>query len=192
VLTKYLGEVGERTRFIGAYTYANPYNLVPCQPHIKSSFWSNLFYNILYIGTKKQLIEKMTEKEKEMFNGLVDLDSCMKEDDTMELDKKLFLPLYPQYEHIDYLMEERSCDKVLHNVKIPLVTISSLDDPVCPEHVIPKSLFEGSNPNIIFATTKFGGHLGWIDRPSLNSSTWLERTSVELIRSIVSVSMEDQ
>ena len=140
VITKYLGEMGDRTRLIGAYTYANPYNLVPCQPFIKSSFWSNLFYNILYIGTKKQLIEKMTEKERELFSGVVDLDQCLKEEDTIELDKKvkkkkknskfihfkLFLPLYPHYDHIDHLMDDRSCYKLLDNIKVPLISISAL------------------------------------------------------------------
>ena len=79
---------------------------------------------------------------------------------------------------------------MVNNKNLIFYFIYILDDPVCPEHVIPKILYEGSNPNIIFAVTKFGGHVGWIDRHSLSSSTWMERTSVELIQSISKLSIE--
>lgn len=49
---------------------------------------------------------------------------------------------------------------MLHDIKVPVFALSSLDDPVITKHNIPYNEFP-RNPNLILAVTRTGGHIGW-------------------------------
>ena len=54
-------------------------------------------------------------------------------------------------------------------ITVPTLCINSLNDPIFPEWVIPKNLFE-RNSNAILLTFNGGGHCGFLHGP--NGDNW--------------------
>ena len=56
-------------------------------------------------------------------------------------------------------------------MRVPLLCVNALDDPIAPKEAIPREAFgpAGGNPHLMLATTPTGGHLGWL--PLLRKST---------------------
>lgn len=80
---------------------------------------------------------------------------------------------------------EQSCLSVLQHVKIPLLLINAVDDPLVIPDLIPYHL-PPMNENIVLITTKHGGHLGWIEGSVFPQLVhWHERVSIELIQALV-------
>lgn len=46
-------------------------------------------------------------------------------------------------------------------VKIPLLCVQALDDPIAVNRAIPREAIK-ANPNCMLVTTPYGGHLGWV------------------------------
>jgi predicted alpha/beta-fold hydrolase len=62
-----------------------------------------------------------------------------------------------------------------------------MDDPVVTSEVIPWQEIK-SNPNVILATTKFGGHIGWFKGGNLfPKERWFPTPVREFIHAIVDV-----
>ena len=75
-----------------------------------------------------------------------------------------------------------SADQHCHNVAVPLLSFSAADDPIVAAETVPRKA-AAANPNLIFATTKHGGHLGWFEgffRPR----RWISKPVIEFIRAI--------
>jgi hypothetical protein len=75
-----------------------------------------------------------------------------------------------------------SANQHIHNVAVPLLTFSAKDDPIVAATTVPHSAAQ-TNPNLIFATTNHGGHLGWFSgffRPR----RWISTPVVEFLREL--------
>ncbi|KAL8284268.1 hypothetical protein RQP46_005017 [Phenoliferia psychrophenolica] len=75
-----------------------------------------------------------------------------------------------------------SADQYALGVAVPLLSLSSIDDPIIPATSIPRSL-AAENPNLVFATTEHGGHLGWwsgLFRPR----RWVSKPVCEFLREV--------
>jgi hypothetical protein len=68
----------------------------------------------------------------------------------------------------------------MSNVAVPLLAISSLDDPIVAASTIPLSLTQ-DNPFLIFVTTLFGGHLGWFEG-LWSPRRWIAKPVVQFLR----------
>lgn len=65
---------------------------------------------------------------------------------------------------------------------MPVLAISAQDDPIVCSRGIPFSAVD-DNPNLVFAVTKHGGHLGWFEgffRPR----RWVAKPVVEFLRAV--------
>ncbi|MEQ2191117.1 hypothetical protein XENOCAPTIV_021288 [Xenoophorus captivus] len=89
--------------------------------------------------------------------------------------------------------EKESCVHYIHNVDVPLLLVNSADDPLVHDSLlaIPRTLAENSNvlvlcrptakkPNVIFALTLHGGHLGFFEGDVLfpQPLTWMDKVIV--------------
>ena len=85
----------------------------------------------------------------------------IKSKNLIELDSK-FAARLDGFTNIHEFYKGGSCKEDLIRVKVPLLMLSALDDPICFKECIPyvECL---QNPNVILATTEFGGHLGWYE-----------------------------
>jgi len=81
-----------------------------------------------------------------------------------------------------------SCKHHLKNIKVPMVFINSVDDPIVPppllEIVRDAAL---KNPNMIFIEQKFGGHLGFYEGGFFYSNplTWQDRMVIHIAHALV-------
>ncbi|KAM4572894.1 monoacylglycerol lipase ABHD2-like isoform 1-T2 [Odontesthes bonariensis] len=78
--------------------------------------------------------------------------------------------------------EKESCVHYIHKVSVPLLLVNSLDDPLVHQSLlaIPRTLAE-KMPNVIFALTQHGGHMGFFEGAVLfpQPLTWMDKVIVE-------------
>lgn len=70
----------------------------------------------------------------------------------------------------------------IDNVAVPLLTFSAKDDPIVATTTVPLEAAE-RNPNLVFATTKHGGHLGWF-QGLFRPRRWISTPIVEFLRAL--------
>nr|XP_046211882.1 monoacylglycerol lipase ABHD2-like [Oncorhynchus gorbuscha]XP_046211892.1 monoacylglycerol lipase ABHD2-like [Oncorhynchus gorbuscha]XP_046211901.1 monoacylglycerol lipase ABHD2-like [Oncorhynchus gorbuscha]XP_046211910.1 monoacylglycerol lipase ABHD2-like [Oncorhynchus gorbuscha]XP_046211918.1 monoacylglycerol lipase ABHD2-like [Oncorhynchus gorbuscha]XP_046211927.1 monoacylglycerol lipase ABHD2-like [Oncorhynchus gorbuscha]XP_046211937.1 monoacylglycerol lipase ABHD2-like [Oncorhynchus g len=77
--------------------------------------------------------------------------------------------------------EKESCVHYIHNINVPLLLVNSSDDPLVHRSLltIPRTLAE-KKPNVIFALTLHGGHLGFFEGAVLfpQPLTWMDKVIV--------------
>lgn len=81
-----------------------------------------------------------------------------------------------------------SCKPHLPNIKVPMVFINSLDDPVVPAELLEVVRDAAlNNPNMIFVEQKFGGHLGFYEGGFFYSNplTWQDRMVIHIANALV-------
>lgn len=86
------------------------------------------------------------------------------------------------YSSLKEYYEKESCVHYIHNVSVPLLLVNSSDDPLIHQSLlaIPRTLAE-KMPNVIFALTQHGGHLGFFEGAVLfpQPLTWMDKVIVE-------------
>ncbi|WMV12391.1 hypothetical protein MTR67_005776 [Solanum verrucosum] len=75
-------------------------------------------------------------------------------------------------ETVDTYYRKASCTSYIGNVMVPLLCVSALDDPVCTREAIPWDECR-ANKNIVLATTRHGGHLGYFEGMTAKSLWWV-------------------
>ena len=76
---------------------------------------------------------------------------------------------------------DASSDQRLPDVRVPLLLVSALDDPIAPGHCIPWTA-PSRNEHLLMAVTAQGGHLGWCDHASpFGRIDWVEDASLSFL-----------
>ncbi|KAI3805150.1 hypothetical protein L1987_27253 [Smallanthus sonchifolius] len=77
-----------------------------------------------------------------------------------------------KFDTADIYYRESSCVGYVGRIKVPLLCISALDDPVCTKDAL---IWDECrvNKNIILATTQHGGHLGYFDGMDAKGVWWV-------------------
>lgn len=65
-----------------------------------------------------------------------------------------------RYDSVDEYYKDASSAQRVKDVRVPLLVINAVDDPIAPADAIPRTEL-ANNPNCITAITPGGGHLGW-------------------------------
>lgn len=89
------------------------------------------------------------------------------------------------WESVDHYYAGSSSSLSIPKVKVPLLCISALDDPIAPREAIPyKAIAE--NPNCMLVTTPCGGHLGWVAGPGAPfGHPWSDEAMMEWFQAVV-------
>lgn len=88
--------------------------------------------------------------------------------------KKMF-----NYSTVDNYYRDSSCCRFIEHVRIPLLCINALDDPISYRPCIPFDEIT-INPNVVLAVTQYGGHLGWFEH-AYRPSRWVDKPLTEFI-----------
>ncbi|KAG1073076.1 hypothetical protein G6F42_025848 [Rhizopus arrhizus] len=83
------------------------------------------------------------------------------------------------YTTVNNYYRDGSCARVIEHVRIPLLCINALDDPIALAQCIPVDEIK-VNPYIVLAATKYGGHLGWFEH-SYRPSRWVDKPVSEFV-----------
>ncbi|GAA6037019.1 hypothetical protein JCM8097_005511 [Rhodosporidiobolus ruineniae] len=179
-MAKYVGEEGEDCPLNGAIALGAPFDFV--RGHIAlCSSWLRMVYSRAMASNLKAVLGKHAyafrthpKLDWEAIYGNPNMS-------LFEFDSLVTAPLSGHSTAVEYY-RAASASNVIGNAAVPLLSISSLDDPIVDANGIPFSA-ASSNPNLIFATTQHGGHLGWHEgffRPR----RWVAKPVVEFLRAL--------
>ncbi|KAJ1965301.1 hypothetical protein GGI12_000861 [Dipsacomyces acuminosporus] len=169
LLTKYIGEEGDKCPFIAATSLCNPFDIHTtvekmCTPTLKNRFLygSSLTNSLLslYRKNKKVILAgevELDDREIEASRNVIEFNEAYT--------KKVF-----GYKSAKELHDSASCVSYLKDVKVPMLFINAADDPMCVSSTIPYAEFE-ANPHLILACTRYGGHIAFFQGTGLKP--WL-------------------
>lgn len=188
VMTRYVGEEGNRCRLSSALVLSCPWNMEKNGHSLVSTFLGKQVW-ARGMGTNLSKVVKRHQK-------------ALAQDPDHPVAKalpaalSLRLPTLPEFDHtftknvgdlidpfpfatVDEYYRWSSSDHVVENIEIPFLAINAKDDPVvklCP--------MDGKgNPNVVMVLTGRGGHLGWFQSGSGGSlKRWTTKPALEWLK----------
>ncbi|KAJ2617585.1 hypothetical protein H4S08_000226 [Coemansia sp. RSA 1365] len=179
LVTKYVGEQGDACPLVAGVSVCNPYDLAASSDAIEQPTLRNKY---LYSPAMLFGLMRLYRRHRHMIEtGPVqfDAEAIEKIDQLRKFDDLITSRAFGFKDSADYY-KQSSCAQFMPRIRIPFLAISSLDDPVCPESVIPREAFN-SNPHLVLALTRYGGHLGYHEDLS---SSWISRPISEFCAAI--------
>lgn len=112
----------------------------------------------------------------------LDIDS-IRNTNSLKKIEELFIQLYG-FDTLEEYYNHESCNSKITDVKIPLLCLSNMDDPLLHNNLlsIPRMAAQ-KNDKIITVITNKGGHIGWIE--SMHKDPWYSKTTFEYINYFV-------
>ena len=128
-------------------------------------------------------LDRLTQggRNRELFSSVeeVDVEEIAKAKTMQELHLCFTLPLCG-LQTIDEYYDSNESARV-EKLKVPTLILHAWDDPVVPPNAIPVDRI-AENPHLILATTKAGGHTGWLDGLfPFSGLAWCERVTLEYL-----------
>ncbi len=173
---KYLGERLPDERIKGAISFSVPSNVQDSALKLKEGI--NHIYENKFISNLKQ---KILSKAKTVALP-VDLEQIKKCKNFYDLDSSFTLKIHTEYTDIEDFYVKISSDQYLPNIKIPLLIVNALNDPMLGEKCMPVQLAKTSN-NIYLEIPLIGGHVGF----TLPNDKWsyMEYVTDKFIQEII-------
>jgi predicted alpha/beta-fold hydrolase len=127
----------------------------------------------------------LRNKEIMLTRGDIDIDEVLAAKTIREYDNACTKKM-SNYSTVNNYYRDGSCARVIEKVRIPLLCINALDDPIAPVQSIPIDEIK-VNPYIILAVTQHGGHLGWFEH-NVRARRWVDKPIAEFIVAMFQVS----
>ncbi|CAO3576928.1 unnamed protein product [Absidia cylindrospora] len=182
ILVKYLGEEKENTPLKAAISVANPFDFVACENHLDATY----FRRTIYSGTMANNLKRIFTRHMTMMMKHPDivLDEVMSSNTLRSYDKACTRKVYG-YSTVNNYYRDCSSNRVIEHVRVPLVCINAMDDPVAWSGGIPWDEIK-INPYVLLATTDYGGHLGWFES-LMSPSRWIDQRIAEITAALFKV-----
>ncbi|KAI9486060.1 MAG: Alpha/Beta hydrolase protein [Benjaminiella poitrasii] len=159
ILVKYLGEEGEKTPLKAAISVANPFDFKLSMARLNESYLGRKVYSAKMAQNLKRTFARHMDVL--VKGGKINPDEVMAAQTIREFDEACTRKMF-DYSTVNQYYQDASSRRLIEDVKIPLLCLNALDDPVATAECIPYDKIE-ANPNIVLATTDYGGHLGWFE-----------------------------
>ncbi|PIN20993.1 Alpha/beta hydrolase [Handroanthus impetiginosus] len=166
ILVKYLGEDGHNVPIIGAAAICSPWDSLICDRFFRRRLLQRCYNKVLTSGLKdyanlhKDVLSRISNWE-----GVQEARSCRDFDDVATR-------VLANCETVDTYYRQCSSANYVGGVMVPLLCISSLDDPICTSEAIPWDECR-LNKNVVLATTQHGGHLPFFEGLTAKSVWWV-------------------
>ncbi|KAI0471082.1 Alpha/Beta hydrolase protein [Xylariaceae sp. FL0804] len=159
ILTNYLGEEGENCELKAAVVVANPWNLELGSKMLQSTLIGHQLY-LRTLGSSLRKLARSHQAEIEKYTN-VDMSDLFRVTYLYEFDRAYQCPTWG-YPTVDAYYRDASSVDTLLGVRVPLLALNALDDPIATHLALP--LHEArQNPNVVLCTTSLGGHLGYFE-----------------------------
>lgn len=179
VLTRYLGEEGDRTPISAAAALCNPFNLPMADRNFQSGFnniynW-NLGFSLRRIYRKHHhLFVEAAQRGEKPFKPDVAYNVSTIRDFDDAITRVAF-----DWPSVDAYYAGSSSADVVDRIAIPFLAVQAADDPIAPKEAIPFKALE-ENPNCLLVLTPTGGHLGWCSgKDGTTGAPWTDWLLVE-------------
>ncbi|XP_017244932.1 uncharacterized protein LOC108216628 isoform X1 [Daucus carota subsp. sativus] len=166
IVGKYLGEDGDKCPVAGAAVICGPWDLLICSRFLGRGLVQRVYDRALAIGLKSY-----AQLNKANYVKYADWEGILKSRILREFDTSATCAV-DKIETADTYYRWSSCASYVKGVSVPLLSISSMDDPVCTAEAIPWDECR-ANKNVVLATTKHGGHLGYFEGLTASSLWWV-------------------
>ncbi|XP_034540702.1 monoacylglycerol lipase ABHD2-like [Notolabrus celidotus] len=190
IVCKFLGEnQSNQERVLCCVTVCQGYSALRAQETFLQWDQCRRLYNFVLADNMKKLIltHRSTLLGLNSSNiGDADLGRLYAATSLMQIDDSIMRKFHG-YSSLKEYYEKESCVHHIHKVTVPLLLVNSSDDPLIHQSLlaIPRALAE-KMPNVIFALTQHGGHLGFFEGAVLfpQPLTWMDKVIVEYTDSI--------
>lgn len=173
ILVKYLGEDKESTAIAGAAAVCSPWDLLIGERFISRKLIQKVYDRAIAFGLKAY-----AQLHQAHYSRLANWDGIKKSRSIRDFDNHATC-LVGKFETADSYYRLCSSTSYVEHVSVPLLCISSLDDPVCTREAIPWDECR-ANRNIVLATSEHGGHLAFFEGITA-SCIWWVRAVVEFL-----------
>ncbi|KAF0717305.1 Aste57867_2374 [Aphanomyces stellatus] len=161
IMVKYAGEEEAACPLSAVVSISNPYDSINLDKMVNDKIWNRYVYAPAILEAAKKEFFKHPGNA-QLFQDLPGFSATkVRTATTLRQIDDLLSRQIEGYNTLDEYFRDASCVKYMHNVRVPLLCISALDDPFCPPGIIPGKLCR-QNPKIILVKTASGGHLGFL------------------------------
>ncbi|KAJ1734603.1 hypothetical protein LPJ61_000985 [Coemansia biformis] len=181
IMTKYVGEEGDQCLLTAAISVGNPYDMYRVIQHLDAQWLScTRVYDIAILNFLKTAFKNNKDAilcAPVGYNAkrIARASSIM--EFTEEMTRKAF-----GYSSAKHLLDDTSCQAHLRNIRIPMLFLNSLDDPICIQPLIPFEEFR-RNPFLVLALTDDGGHIGYIG--GVLPKSWIEHPVAQFFQAML-------
>ncbi|KAJ3097812.1 hypothetical protein HDU97_004548 [Phlyctochytrium planicorne] len=178
IMTKFVGEDGDHSPFIACVPIANPYDLLQGSHALHSTWLGREIYSYKMtqglIGVYQRhahMLESDPDHPYEPHN-IKSAKSLTEFDDHVTRRAFGFRTVHEYY-------RMGSSAQFVPDIRIPTLFFSALDDPIASYKTLP--VYEAlANPNVVIATTRRGGHIGWFEG-WIFPTRWFQKPVVEFL-----------
>lgn len=174
---KYVGEKGAHLPHMvkSAIAFSTPCNLESSARRLSEK--GNAFYRKRFLKKLKYKILQKATQFPEKFN-LTGIDAI---EHFNEFDARFTAPMYG-FSSASEFYHYASAENYLHNVKIPVLIVNALNDPMLPEACFPVEIAK-KQPMVFLEMPAHGGHVGFY-HPGQKYS-WAENRALDFTRSFL-------
>ncbi len=172
IVLKYLGEQPPDQKIVGAVAVSVPVDLA-ASTRALDTHWGNRLYLRRFLKT---LIAKVEAKAAQ-FPDQMDLHGIRQTRTFLEFDDRYTARIHGFRDAADY-WRQSSSRQFLPRIDVPTLLLNAKDDPFLPPECFPVPEAE-ANPKLFLEMPSHGGHVGFVDWPAFQGSTWAERRAVE-------------
>ncbi|KAI8096462.1 Alpha/Beta hydrolase protein [Halteromyces radiatus] len=182
ILVKYLGEEKENTPLQAAISVGNPFDFLICANILDGNYFNRMIYSNALAKKSNRVIGRhltMLKKHPELI-----LEDVLTANTIRDFDRAYTSKMFG-YTTVNNYYRDSSSASYIEHVRIPLVCINALDDPIALSVCIPWEEIK-VNPYVLMMTTDYGGHLGWFQH-FLSPSRWIDQPLAEIISALFKI-----
>jgi abhydrolase domain-containing protein 2 len=185
IVTKYLGESERDSRILAGISVCQGYDAKEATNWLLR--WEGFRRLYLFVMTEnmrsilrrwqRQLFTEEVKREYDINERAIWSAATL-----VELDEA-YTRKITGYSSLDEFYKGSSCISVWDRIKIPMVFINAVDDPIVPAALLPSVRnATRKNNNFLYVEQKYGGHLGFYEGGLIypNPLTWIDRLVVQL------------
>ena len=166
ILACYCGYDPDRAAKIldGAVLYATPWNTRDSVDFFRNNFFGLYSYVIgikLNMDIKNKVLPKMKHlMSEEDYNYYMNAVETNK-NGLPTLDEKVFTKMYG-YRNVEHFYDCVTVADRLPKIKVPTFALSSVDDQIADDRVVPRKQAQSPDSNVCIGVTDYGGHCNYI------------------------------
>ncbi|XP_029951913.1 monoacylglycerol lipase ABHD2 [Salarias fasciatus] len=185
IVCKYLGENrSNQERVLCGVSVCQGYSALRAQETFFQWDQCRRLYNFVLANSMKKLILPHRDSLLSLNSSSIadaDLSRVSAATSLMQIDDSIMRKFHG-YSSLNEYYEKESCVHYIHKITVPLLLVNSLDDPLVHPSLlaVPRSLTE-KMPNVMFALTQHGGHMGFFEGAVLlpQRLSWMDKAIVE-------------
>lgn len=176
-LLSYLGEFGSSAQISAGVSVSASFEVAH-----RTSTKLHGIYDLLFLT----LLKRVVWKHAKALTKIIDVPKALKAWTYKQFDEAVFCKMYG-YSDLEEFWDRNNPLRDVDDISVPLLFISSEDDPLHSNKNIPLDLFK-YYPNFFMLMPKYGGHGGFLD--DIAALSWADRVVIDYLEAILEFTMK--